>query len=66
MSPTSSKIDSAEARTLRVSATKGEPVAVTIDASDPVAVRLEIDNNCGCAENPVRVGSYTDTDFGGR
>lgn len=53
--------------TLRVSATTGEPVALTIAASDPVAVRLEIDNKCGCAANPVRgVGSYTDTDFGTR
>lgn len=66
MSHVSSKIDSAEERTLRVSATKGEPVALTIDASHSVAVRLEIDNNCGCAESPTRVGSYTDTDFGGR
>ena len=67
MSPVSSKIDSAKERTLRVSATKGEPVALTIDASDPVALRLEIDNNCGCAESPVTgAGSYTDTDFGGR
>lgn len=67
MSPVSSKIDSAKERTLRVSATKGEPVALTIEASDPLAVRLEIDNNCGCAESPARgMGSYTDTDFGGR
>lgn len=67
MSPVSSKIDSAKERTLRVSAGKGEPLDLTIDASNPVAVRLEIENNCGCADSPVRgVGSYTDTDFGGR
>ena len=66
MSSVSSKIDSAKERTLRVSANTGEPVALTIDASDPVAVRLEIVSNCGCAASPVGVGSYTDTDFGGR
>jgi hypothetical protein len=67
MSPVSSKIASSKERTLRVSTSNGEPVALTIDASDPVAVRLEIENNCGCADGPVRgVGSYTDTDFGGR
>ncbi|WP_159706040.1 hypothetical protein [Arthrobacter sp. 18067] len=58
-------ITSSKEGTLRVSTTTGEPVALTIEASDPVAVRLEIDNKCGCADNPVRgVGSYTDTDFG--
>ncbi|MBP2395135.1 hypothetical protein [Paenarthrobacter nicotinovorans] len=67
MSPVSAKINSAKERTLRVSATKGDHVDLTIGASDPVAVRLEIDNNCGCADGHARgVGSYTDTDFGRR
>lgn len=67
MSLASSKIASSEERTLRVSTPQGEPVALTIDASDAVAVRLEIDSNCGCAHSTVRgVGSYTDTDFGKR
>ncbi|MCD4849460.1 hypothetical protein LN996_01405 [Arthrobacter sp. AK01] len=58
-------ITSSKEGTLRVSTTKGEPVELRIDASDPVAVRLEVDNTCGCAEGSGRrVGAYTDTDFG--
>ncbi|BCW04260.1 hypothetical protein [Arthrobacter sp. NtRootA1] len=56
---------SSEESTLRVSTNSGETVSLTLDATAPKSVRLEIATTCGCSEVPGRrVGSYTDTDFG--
>ena len=40
-----------------------EDVTLTLDASKPVTVRIEVDR-CPCgSEHNNRVGSYVDTDF---
>ncbi|NWL31342.1 hypothetical protein [Paenarthrobacter nitroguajacolicus] len=40
----------------------GEDVTLTLDASKPVTVRIEVDR-CPCGSEHNRAGSYVDTDF---
>ncbi|WP_309075887.1 hypothetical protein [Paenarthrobacter sp.] len=40
-----------------------EDVTLTLDASNPVTVRIEVDR-CPCGSEHNRAGSYVDTDFG--
>ncbi|WP_420179922.1 hypothetical protein [Paenarthrobacter sp. TA1.8] len=39
-----------------------EDVTLTLDASKPVTVRIEVDR-CPCGSEHNRAGSYIDTDF---
>ncbi|YCK81639.1 hypothetical protein M1D89_21640 [Arthrobacter sp. D3-18] len=39
-----------------------EDVTLTLDASEPVTVRIEVDR-CPCGSEHNRAGSYVDTDF---
>ena len=39
-----------------------EDVTLTLDASKPVTVRIEVDR-CPCGSEHNRAGSYVDTDF---
>lgn len=40
-----------------------EDVTLTLDASKPMTVRIEVDR-CPCGSEHNRAGSYVDTDFG--
>ncbi|MFJ5956042.1 hypothetical protein ACIQC5_08775 [Paenarthrobacter sp. NPDC092416] len=51
--------------TLRFSKQSGEDVTLTLDASKPMTVRLEVDR-CPCGSEHNRPGSYVDSDLGQR
>lgn len=52
---------------LRVSSDPGETVSVTLDASNPVTVKLQVDGGCACGSAAKdRPGSYVDSDLGQR
>lgn len=49
---------------LRVSASKGETVSLTIDPGAPVTIQLDVGGQCSCGGTTRVAGAYTDTDFG--
>ncbi|BCW43256.1 hypothetical protein StoSoilB5_04400 [Arthrobacter sp. StoSoilB5] len=51
--------------TLRLSNEATNDVTLTLDASKPMTVRLEVDH-CPCGSEHSRPGSYVDSDLGQR
>ncbi|MEJ1115831.1 hypothetical protein WBN73_16415 [Paenarthrobacter sp. CCNWLY172] len=52
-----------EKGTIRFSKQTSDDVTLTLDASQPMTVRIEVDS-CPCGSEHTRAGSYVDSDFG--
>lgn len=57
-------VDSPQENLVRVSTSKGETVTLTIDASAPVTIQLDVGGLCDCGGTASVAGAYTNTDFG--
>ncbi len=53
------RLNTRDSRNTRAS----EDVTLTLDASKPMTVRIEVDH-CPCGSEHNRAGSYVDSDFG--
>lgn len=50
--------------TLRVIRDAKDQLSFTVDASQPVTVRIELSGGCPCGSEHTRTGSYVDSDLG--
>lgn len=52
-------------KVLQISGQDSGSITVSLDAAEPVTVRLDIEAKCGCQDNAIAVnrpGSYVDTE----
>ncbi|MFF1829214.1 hypothetical protein [Paenarthrobacter sp. NPDC058040] len=55
---------SVEESTVRVIRDPKDQLSFTVDASQPVTVRIELSGGCPCGSEHNRAGSYVDSDLG--